>query len=60
MIIEKFEQMLLAICGEEYEDAIETFLESIGNDSKYIELDELFIRWGEFLAQSIEFEKRRI
>jgi len=60
MIAEKFEEMLLNMYGEEYEDAIETFIESLGNDAKYIELDELFIRWGEFLAQGIEIEKGRI
>ena len=51
---EKFEQMLMNMLGEEYEDAIDYFIDGLykSNDAEHIELDELFIRWGEYLQQS--------
>lgn len=51
-ICERFEEMLYRMYGREYEDAIDCFIESLGNDAEYIELDELFLRWAEMIEQA--------
>lgn len=56
--IEKFEAMLKGMYGEDYEDSIETFIENLGKDGDYMEVDELFIRWAEVLIQAEDMRER--
>lgn len=58
--VEKFEVMLREMYGEEYEDDIEMFIDSLGKDADYIEVDELFIRWAEVLIQAEDMREREL
>lgn len=56
--VEKFEAMLKEMYGADYEDDIETFIDNLGKDADYMEIDEFFIRWAEVLIQAEDMRER--